>query len=347
MAAQSSAAERPLIGVTLGDPAGIGPEIVVKALAEADLYDISRPLVIGDHRVVERAGRVVSSHLQLNVLERPAEGRFEHGTIDLLDLANVDLESLEWGRVQAQAGRAAFDYMKTAIELALEGELEALATAPINKEALQLGGVPFVDHTGMLAKLTHSPDVLTMFVVGKMSIFFMARHVSLREACHEVTAENVFQTLVTARAAMASFGQPNARFGVAALNPHAGEHGLFGNEEIDEIGPGIERARAAGVDAHGPVPGDAVFHQCLQGRYDAVLSLHHDQGHIAAKTYDFERTISITTGLPFVRASVDHGTAFDIAGQGIASAVGMAESIRVAARYAGLLAAHARRAQAV
>jgi 4-hydroxythreonine-4-phosphate dehydrogenase len=335
-----ASSRRPLVAVTLGDPAGIGPEIVVKALGEADLYEVSRPLVLGDRGVLERAAQYLDRALQLNPVARPGEGRFEPGTVDLLDLANLDLASLQWGRVQAQAGRAAFDYIRSAIELALRGEIEAIATAPINKEALQLGGVPFLDHTAMLAKLTNSPDVLTMFVVGRLVIFFMARHMSLRRACDEVTADNVCTTLVKANAAMARFGQPAARFGVAALNPHAGEHGIFGDEEIAEIGPGIERARAAGVDAIGPVPGDAVFHQCLQGRFDAVLSLHHDQGHIAAKTYDFERTISITTGMPFVRASVDHGTAFDIAGKGIASAVGMAESIRLAARYAALLAEH-------
>ena len=337
-----ASSRRPLVAVTPGDPAGVGPEIVVKALGEADLYEFSRPLVVGDRGVLERAAVAVGREPRLNVVTRPAEGRFEPGTIDLRDLANVELASLQWGRVQAQAGRAAFDYIRTAIELAQRGEVEAIATAPINKEALQLGGVPFLDHTAMLARLTDSPDVLTMFVVGKLVIFFMARHMSLRQACDEVTAENVCRTLLKAQAAMARFGQPAARFGVAALNPHAGEHGMFGDEEINEIGPGIERARAAGVDAIGPVPGDVVFHQCLQGRFDAVLSLHHDQGHIAAKTYDFERTISITTGMPFVRASVDHGTAFDIAGRGIASAVGMAEYIRVAARYAALLAEHGR-----
>jgi 4-phospho-D-threonate 3-dehydrogenase / 4-phospho-D-erythronate 3-dehydrogenase len=348
---------RPLVGVTLGDPAGIGPEIIVKALAaeaygkprpgssagSSDaVYELSRPVVIGDRGVLERAARAVDIETKINVVERLAEGRFEPGTIDLLDLSNVDLASLEWGRVQAQAGRAAFDYIRTAIELALRREIDAMATAPINKEALRLGQVPFLDHTAMLAKLTASPDVLTMFVVRKMVIFFMARHMSMRQACDEVTADNVCLTLLKARAAMASFGQPAARFGVAALNPHAGEHGMFGDEEIREIAPGVERARAAGVDAIGPVPADAVFHQCLQGRFDAVLSLHHDQGHIAAKTYDFERTISITTGMPFVRASVDHGTAFDIAGKGMASAVGMAESVRVAARYGALLAEHGR-----
>jgi 4-hydroxythreonine-4-phosphate dehydrogenase len=335
-----TSSRRPIVGVTLGDPAGIGPEIVAKALGEADVYELSRQLVIGDRGVFERAADAVGREHKINVVQRSADGRFEPGTIDLLDLRNIDLASLQWGRVQSQAGQAAFEYIRTAIDLALSGEIEAMATAPINKEALKLGQVPFLDHTAMLAKLTDSPDVLTMFVVRKLVIFFMARHMSMREACDEVTADNVCRTLVKAHAAMARFGKPAARFGVAALNPHAGEHGLFGDEEIEQIAPGIEQARAEGVDAIGPVPADAVFHQCLQGRFDAVLSLHHDQGHIAAKTYDFERTISITTGMPFVRASVDHGTAFDIAGKGIASAVGMAESIRVAARYATLLAQH-------
>jgi 4-hydroxythreonine-4-phosphate dehydrogenase len=160
---------------------------------------------------------------------------------------------------------------------------------------------------------------------------------SMRQACDEVTAENVRTTLVKAHKAMGRFGEPRAKIAVAALNPHGGEHGMFGREEIDEIGPGVELARADGVDAHGPIPADAVFHQCVQGRWDAVISLHHDQGHIAAKTLDFDRTIAITVGLPFIRASVDHGTAFDIAGKGIASAVGMAESIRLAAKYARLI----------
>jgi 4-hydroxythreonine-4-phosphate dehydrogenase len=330
------------VGLTIGDPAGVGPEITVKALQETDLYEMARPVVIGNRGVLERAATAVGLAPTINPVQRPSEGRFEVGTIDLLDRDNVDLTSLEWGKVQAQAGRAAFDQIKTAIELSMSGELEAMATAPINKEALQTGGVPFLDHTAMLSKLTNSPDTLTMFVVHNLIIFFMARHMSMRQACDEVTAENVCSTLVKAHAAMAKFGRPQARFGVAALNPHGGEHGMFGDEEITQIGPGVALAREAGVDAHGPVPGDAVFHQCLQGRYDAVLSLHHDQGHIAAKTYDFERTISITTNMPFVRASVDHGTAFDIAGKGVASAIGMAESVRVAARYAGLLAEHGR-----
>src|SRR4051794_1834439 len=329
--------QRPLVGITLGDPAGVGPEIILKALREADLYETARPLVIGDRMALERAGKAIGETPRLNPVKSPAEGAYRLGTIDLYDVDSPDIGGLEWGKVQDFAGRAAFRYVETATRLALAGEVETMATAPLNKEAMQLGGVPYLDHTTALAKMTNSPDTLTMFTVRNLRIFFMARHMSMRQACDEVTAENVRTTFVKSHKALTRFGEPHAKIAVAALNPHGGEHGMFGNEEIDEIGPGVQQARAEGVDAYGPIPGDAVFHQCLQGRWDAVLSLHHDQGHIAAKTLDFERTIAITVGLPFIRASVDHGTAFDIAGKGIANAEGMAESVRLAAKYALLI----------
>jgi 4-hydroxythreonine-4-phosphate dehydrogenase len=325
------------VGVTLGDPAGIGPEITLKALANADLYEIARPLVIGDRSVLERAGRALGATPSLNVVTRPADGQYRHGVIDLLDVGSPDIADLEWGKVQGAAGRAGFRYVDTAVALAKAGDIECMATAPLNKEALQAGQVPHIDHTTALAKLTNSPDTLTLFTVRNMLIFFMARHMSQRKACDFVTKENVRSTLVKADKAMVRFGRPHAKIAVAALNPHGGEHGLFGTEEMEEIAPGIEAAKEDGVNAFGPIPADAVFHQCLQGRWDAVLSLHHDQGHIASKTIDFERTISITVGLPFIRASVDHGTAFDIAGKGIAGADGMAESVRVAAKYAKIV----------
>ncbi len=330
-------AERPLIGVTLGDPAGVGPEITLKALSEPDIYDVARPLVLGDRMVLDRASEAIGRRVQIKDVKRPSDGRYQLGTVDLLDVGSPDLENLRWGQVQPEAGRAAFRYVERGVELALAGEIEAMATAPLNKEAMQLGGVPYLDHTTALMKMTDSPDTLTMFTVGRLIIFFMARHMSMRNACDEVTADNVHRTLVKAHKAMVTFGVPRVKIAVAALNPHGGEHGMFGREEIDEIAPGVERARADGVDAYGAIPADAVFHQCVQGRWDAVLSLHHDQGHIAAKTLDFDRTIAVTTGLPFIRASVDHGTAFDIAGTNVASAVGMAESIRLAAKYAKLV----------
>lgn len=332
--------DRPLIGVTLGDPAGIGPEIVAKALSQPAVYKESQPLAIGDRAPLAQAIAACGLGLNLNVVQRPPDGRYELGTVDLLDIGTPGIESLELGKVQAIAGRSAFGAMKRAIELALAGETDGIATAPLNKEALQAAGSPYLDHTAMLAEMTNSPDSLTMFTVRGLIIFFMARHMSLRRSCDEVTAENVRLVLVRADAAMYRFGRPNSRIAVAALNPHGGENGMFGNEESAQIAPGIQLARAAGVNAVGPVPADSVFHRALQGHYDAVISLYHDQGHIASKTLDFDRTVSVTTALPFIRTSVDHGTAFDIAGKGIASAVAMQTSIEVAAEYARMLAQH-------
>lgn len=212
--------------------------------------------------------------------------------------------------------------------------MDALATTPINKESLQAADVPYIGHTEILASLTGVDDPLTMFEVRSMRIFFLTRHLSLRDAIDQITADRVHDYLVRCDRALQRLGLENRKFAVAGLNLHSGEGGLFGREEVDEIEPGIERARRDGIAAVGPVPADSVFYHALQGRYDAVLSLYHDQGHIAAKMTDFERTISITNGLPFLRTSVDHGTAFDIAGTGQASSVSMEECIKLAAQYA-------------
>lgn len=327
-------AEQPIIGITLGDPASIGPEIVVKALSNSDIYALCRPLVIGDEGVVKRALESTRLDLAVHTVQEPDEGRYEHGTIDLIDLGNVDLENLVWGQVQAQAGRAAFEYVVRAIELAMAGTIAAIATAPINKEALKAGGIEFIDHTEILSKMTGTPDPLTMFEVKGLRIFFLTRHVPLVKAISLITTERTLDYLHRCKAALERLGIMNPRIAVAGLNPHAGEHGLFGDEERRVLEPAVTAAREQGVDAYGPLPADSVFWHAAQGRFDAVLSLYHDQGHIAAKMYDFHRTVSITNGLPFLRTSVDHGTAFDIAGKGIASAVSMEEAIKVAARYA-------------
>ena len=329
--------QRPIVGVTLGDPAGVGPEISLRALQEPEVYEKTRPVVIGDRIVVERAAKAIGLTPTINVVSKPSDGKFELGTIDLYDVGSPDLDHIEWGQVQPECGRAAFRYVEKAVELAMAGEIDSMATAPLNKEAAKLGGVKHLDHTTALKDLTNSPDTLTMFTVRGMRIFFMVKHTSMRLALDEMTQDNVHKTLVKCHKALVRFGVPAGKIAVAALNPHAGEHGMFGREEIDEIAPGIEAAREDGVDAYGPIPADAVFHQALQGRWDAVLSLHHDQGHIAAKTLDFERTISVAVGLPFIRTSVDHGTAFDIAGKGIAHYEGMTESIVLAAEYGELV----------
>lgn len=327
-------ANRPLIGITLGDPASIGPEIVVKSLANPEIYAVCRPLLIGDSRVVERALATTGVSLAINPVTSPFEGKYELGAIDLIDLQNVEMATLEWGKVQAMAGKASFDYIVRSIALAQAGAIDAVATAPINKEALKAAKINFIGHTEIYGEMTGSHDPLTMFEVKGLRIFFLTRHLSLAKACTLITRERTLNYLRRCKGALEQMGVANPRLVVAGLNPHAGEHGLFGDEEVRELEPAIAAARAEGIDAYGPSPADSVFWHAAQGRYDAVLSLYHDQGHIAAKMYDFHRTVSITAGLPFLRSSVDHGTGFDIAGKGIASAVSMEEAIKVAATYA-------------
>ncbi len=324
----------------MGDPAGVGPEVVAKALARPELYRDVRPVVLGDAALLARAAAVCGLKLDINLIDSPGAGRFTAGVVDLIPVTALEPDRVRFGQVQPLAGWACFEYIKKSVELALAGQVDAVATAPINKAALQAAGIPYLDHTQAYAALTGSAGVLTMFVVGeRLKIFFATRHVALRQAIAELTVDRVYQVLVAADRALRRFGFSEPLFGVAALNPHAGEGGLFGDEELTVLAPAIARAREAGVRAEGPVPADSVFHFCLQGRFDAVISLYHDQGHIAAKTYDFDRTVSLTTGLPFVRTSVDHGTAYDIAGRGIARAESMAEAIRVAGEYARRLRA--------
>jgi 4-hydroxythreonine-4-phosphate dehydrogenase len=326
--------ERPVIGITMGDPAGIGPEIILKALTESSLYDICRPLVIGSLSVLRQMEQTVGTGCAFHVLNNPDDGIYKYGTVDLIDLENVDAGELRVGEVQASSGRAAYEYIAYASQLAMSGKLDAIATAPINKEAIKAAGVDQTGHTEILAELTGTEDPLTMFQVRSLRVFFLSRHVSLRKACDMVTKERLKEYIVKCCRAMEMLGLPETVLAVAGLNPHNGEHGLFGNEEGKEIEPAIREAAAIGIPVVGPVPADSVFHQALHGKYGAVLSLYHDQGHIATKTLDFERTISLTIGMPFLRTSVDHGTAFDIAGKGIAGAVSMVEAIRLAAVYA-------------
>ncbi|WP_257350329.1 4-hydroxythreonine-4-phosphate dehydrogenase PdxA [Pseudalkalibacillus decolorationis] len=326
--------EKPIIAIPMGDPAGIGPEITVGALNKKEIYEQSRPIVIGHKDVLQKAIEIMDVNLTLNIVNSPEEGSYQYGTIDVLHLPNLKVDDLEFGQVQAQCGQAAFDYIKKTVELANSGAVHVMATTPINKESLQAANVPHIGHTEMLAALTKTDDPLTMFEVRNMRIFFLTRHLSVKDAIDQMTKRRVRDYLNRCDQALQRLGVESRKFAVAGLNPHAGEGGLFGREEVDELTPGIELARKDGIDVVGPVPADSVFHHALNGKFDAVLSLYHDQGHIAAKMTDFERTISITNGLPFLRTSVDHGTAFDIAGKGIASTVSMEECIKLAAKYA-------------
>lgn len=325
---------KPIIGIPLGDPAGIGPEIVVKALNQKEIYDVCCPLVVGDKNVIKQAMKFCDISLEINVVEEPRCGKYEHGTLDLIDLNNVEVNVLQIGKVQAMGGKAAFEYITAVTRLALDKKVDAIATTPINKESLKAAEVPYIGHTEILEDLTNTYNPLTMFQVHNLRVFFLTRHVSLRKACDLVTKESVYEFIVRCIEALRVLGIKNPKIAVAGLNPHSGEHGLFGYEEVDEIEPAVQKAKQEDIDVVGPVPADSVFHFGLKGRYDAVLSLYHDQGHIATKMVDFDRTISITNNMPFLRTSVDHGTAFDIAGTGKAGEISMVEAIKLAALYA-------------
>lgn len=324
---------RPLIGITLGDPSGIGPEIIAKSLAAGRLYNEVRPLVIGSGKIVKRELGGLGLQAEVNLVSDPQDCKFQAGTIDVFDMDNIPPD-VPYGEISIQNGIASYEYIKKSVDLALAGKLDGVATAPINKESVHQAEIEYIGHTEMFAGLTNTPDVLTMFHVNKMRIFFLTRHMSLAKAVAYVKHDNVLRTVEHCDKAMKYLGFENARIAVAALNPHGGDNGLCGDEEINELGPAVQSAVTKGINAFGPVPADSVFLQFESGKCDAVLSLYHDQGHIAAKVHDFLKTVSVTIGLPFIRTSVDHGTAMDIAGKGIASAVSMEESILVTGQYA-------------
>jgi 4-hydroxythreonine-4-phosphate dehydrogenase len=325
---------RPLIAIPIGDPAGVGPEIVVKALAGRELDQIARCVVVGDLQVIQRAIAITQADLTIHTIERPEEGKYDRDLINLIDLNNITLDQFKMGEVSGICGRAAYEYIEKSIELASAGKVDAVSTTPINKESLRAGNVPFIGHTEIFAELTATENPLTMFEVAGMRVFFLSRHVSLRQACDLVTKEKIIATVKKCFQALQKLGVADGKMAIAGLNPHSGEHGLFGDEEVLHVIPAVEELQHMGYKVEGPIGADSVFNLALEGHYNSVLSLYHDQGHIATKTYDFYRTIAVTNGLPFLRTSVDHGTAFNLAGQGIASEVSMVEAIRLAARYA-------------
>jgi 4-hydroxythreonine-4-phosphate dehydrogenase len=325
---------RPLVAISTGDPAGVGPEISVKALARPDVYRTSRPVLVGDRAVIERAAGLCGLDLTINTVSSPQEGRYRVGTLDLMDLQNIRLTDFTVGKVAAVCGKASYEYIVRAARLALGREVDAVVTAPISKEAIKQAGVPFSGHTEILGNLCGVEDPLTMFETHSLRVFFLTRHLSLADAIRSVTEERVYEYILRCSDALKRLKAADAILAVAGLNPHSGDGGLFGDEEIRCISPAVQKAKSNGVKVEGPVPADSVFTLALKRRFSAVLSLYHDQGHIATKTLDFERTISVTLGLPFLRTSPDHGTAFDIAGTGNAQERSMESALFAAARYA-------------
>lgn len=333
----------PILGITMGDPAGVGPEIIARAAAEPLVSSQSRPVVVGSVSPMQEALRLIGSPLSLHTVASVAACRWAKGTLECLDLANVDMATLPRGEVSAAAGRAAHEYILRAVDLAKAGAIDGIVTAPINKEALAAAGLPHTGHTEILAELSNTRDYAMLLMGKELRVIHVTTHVSLRRVPDLVTRDRVLRTIRLAQQTMAGLGRPAARIGVCGLNPHAGEDGLFGDEEQTAIIPAIDAARGAGLDVFGPLPADTVFSRARGGEFDIVVAMYHDQGHIPVKTLGFTYDessrrwtglsgVNVTVGLPFLRVSVDHGTAFDRAWKGSANAESMVEAIEVAVR---------------
>lgn len=336
---------KPVIGITMGDPAGIGPEVIAKALARAEIHALADLIVIGDAKVMAEAIDIVEADLGVRSIDRIGGAEFSLGTMNVLDLKNVDMSRLKRGEVSAMGGKAAFEAVTKSIELAMEGTIAATVTGPINKESLNLGGFSYSGHTEIFADYTKTKDYAMLLVDGNLRVIHVSTHVSLRRACDLVTKERVLSVIRLAHDACRSFGIESPDIGVAGLNPHASEGGLFGWEEEREIIPAIEAARAMGIRANGPVPADTLFSKVKGGLHDIAVAMYHDQGHIPVKVggfiWDGARQrwqsvtgINITVGLPIIRVSVDHGTAFDQAGKGTANEESLVNAIEYALKMA-------------
>ena len=324
---------RPRVAITMGDAAGIGPEITVKSLADARVMEWCIPFVIGDARVLERAMNATGTHLAIRRLTALGEAAGTAGTLDVLDDAAIDMAGHRWGEIDPRYGEAAVRWTRQAGQLALAGEIDAMVSAPLNKEAMHAAGYPYEGQTEVLGELTASRPAMVM-VVDRMRLMLFTNHMALRAVCDYLRTDRVLDRIVLADAALRDMGIATPRIAVAGLNPHAGENGAFGREELDAIVPAIEAARARGIDAQGPFPADTVFLKSREGAYDMTLALYHDQGLMAVKLVGFGRVVTLLIGLPLIRTSTGHGTAFDIAGRNIANHVNLLEAIRVAAEVA-------------
>jgi len=338
---------KPMIAITLGDPAGIGPEIIAKTLADPETYGICNPLVVGESHAMQMGIEVARQSLNINPIEEPEEARFSHGTIDLIDLKNLDQTKIEMGKPAAMTGASSVQYVIHAADLALAGKVDAIVTAPLNKEAMHMGGYNYPGHTELLAEKSGTSEYAMMLATGNLRVVHATTHIPFREISDHLTTERILSTIHIAQDACLSLGIENPRIAVAGLNPHSGDGGLFGDEEERIIKPAIKKAIEESLNVDGPVPADTVFGKAAGGQYDIVVALYHDQGHIPVKLlgmkYD-ESTgrwesvsgVNITLGLSFIRTSVDHGTAYGKAGrrEGTANPESLKEAIRYAVQMA-------------
>jgi 4-hydroxythreonine-4-phosphate dehydrogenase len=320
----------------MGDAAGVGPEIIDKALAKKEFYNIARPIVIGDASVIEDALKVAKVKVDINSVKDVSEAKYEHGTIEVIDLKNIRLSELKMGQVQAMAGEASVKYVEKAVEMALENKIDAIVTAPLNKEAMNLAGYDYAGHTEILAHLTKTKDYAMMLVAGHLRVIHVTTHVSMRDACELIKKDRVLTTIRLTNEVTKKMGVKAPKIAISGFNPHAGESGLFGNEETKEITPAIESAKKNNMNVIGPMPPDTVFLRASRGEYDAVVAMYHDQGHIPVKMLGFESGINVTIGLPIIRTSVDHGTAYRRAGLrlGTGDPTSLEEAMKLAVQMA-------------
>lgn len=320
----------PVVAITMGDPAGIGPEIAAKALAKDTVYGICRPIVVGEADVFERIIRELNLGLEINRIQEPGQARFESGTLDMLDLKTLDASQVQYGQINAACGNAAFRSVERVIRLALDGRVDATVTGPIHKKSINEAGHHYAGHTEIYADLTGTKKYAMLLVEEHINVIHVSTHVSLRQACDLVKKERILEVIGLLRDGLIRLGKSDLKIGVAGLNPHAGDSGLFGTEDEQEILPAVLEARKMGYDVEGPVPPDTLFAKAATGAYGGVVAMYHDQGHIPFKLAGFKwdaekqqmesvKGVNITLGLPIIRTSVDHGTAFEIAGRGIAS----------------------------
>lgn len=326
----------PTIGITMGDPVGIGPEIIVKALAEKEVFAYCRPLVFGDANVLNEANRVLNASCNINPVGRVEEAKGTPGTIDLIGLSDTDLNGFRFGTPKKPYAAQIIRYLETALSFAMDGRIKGMTTCPINKGFLNDAGYPFTGHTEFLAQRTRSAPVVMMLVTPRLKVALVTTHCALRDVPRLITPEGIMHTIrITDSALRGSFGIPKPQLAVASLNPHAGEDGLFGDEEKTIILPAIHGCRRAGVNVVGPLASDSLFYFAAEGIYDAVVCMYHDQGLIPIKLMGFKTAVNVTLGLSIIRTSVDHGTAYDIAGSGAADPSSLIEAIILASRMAG------------
>jgi 4-hydroxythreonine-4-phosphate dehydrogenase len=327
---------RPLLALTMGDPVGVGPEIMVMALTTPQIYQVCRPLLIGDLPALERARKNLAPEQKMRVVDRPAAGRYEPGTIDLLALSHLGPEDLAYGRPTPAGGAAMVSYILTAVEMALRGEVAGMVTGPISKVAMNLSGYAYPGHTELLAEKTGGAEVAMMLAGGEFRVVLATIHCALATVPGRITTDGLLRLFrLTNRALKRDFGLAHPHLGVAALNPHAGEAGMFGQEEEEIIAPAVRQAQAEGLRAAGPFPADTLFWRHSQGEFEAIICMYHDQGLIPLKLLHFMDAVNVTLGLPIIRTSVDHGTAYDLAGTGKAHPGSLKAAIRMAAEMAG------------